>query len=105
MDFSVEDWYDVSYDPQLIPSEKHQMEWLASLSGSEFEITFTHELVLHHTIAIQNAERCVDHAPHGDFITLCEEIIKTQKAEIEQLWTWLCEWYDRCRGKYEEGYG
>jgi uncharacterized protein (DUF305 family) len=101
----VESWYDISYEPQLTPTEMHQMEHLASLSGSEFEITFMHELVLHHTIAIQNAERCVDRAHHGDLITLCEEIIKTQQAEIEQLQTWLCEWYNRCRGKHEEGHG
>jgi uncharacterized protein (DUF305 family) len=61
-----------------------------------------HELVLHHTIAIQNAERCVDRAHDGDLITICEEIIKTQKAEIEQLRTWLCKWYDRCRGNMKK---
>ena len=100
----LETWYDVRYEPQLTPSEMHQMEHLASLNGSEFEITFMQEMVLHHTIAIQNAERCVDRAHHGELVTLCEEIIKTQQAEIEQLQTWLCEWYDRCQGK-EEGHG
>jgi uncharacterized protein (DUF305 family) len=100
----LEDWYGVRYEPQLTPSEMHQMEHLTSLSGSKFEITLMRELVLHHTIAIQNAERCVDRAHHGDLRTLCEEIIKTQQAEIEQLQTWLCEWYDWCHRKHEEGH-
>jgi uncharacterized protein (DUF305 family) len=98
----LEGWYSVSYEPQMSPGEIRQMERLASLSGSEFEIKFMQDMAQHHKIAIQNAERCVNRTYHDDLMNLCEGIIGTQESEIEEMRTWLCEWYDRCRGKKVE---
>lgn len=95
----LEDWYAVSYEPEMSQGEMRQMEKLAALSGAEFEIRFMEMLLRHHQKAITEAEKCVDRAYHGELGGLCEGIIETQSAEIAQLETWLCQLYGRCRGR------
>jgi uncharacterized protein (DUF305 family) len=96
----LQDWYDISYQPK-ISSEGVQMAVdLAKLDGAEFEITFMEMLIHHHKQAIREAETCLDQAYHEELLMLCEHIIAAQKAEIEQLQTWLCEWYGRCKEEH-----
>ena len=92
----LEDWYGVSYEPEMTPGKMQQMERLAALDGEEFEITFMEEMIRHHETAIREAERCVERAYHEDLVNLCENIIETQSAEIAQMEAWLCEWYGIC---------
>jgi uncharacterized protein (DUF305 family) len=70
---------------------------LAMLDRAEFEVAFMELLIHHHEQAIREAETCLDQAYHEDLLTLCEQIIAAQQAEIEQLQTWLCAWYGRCK--------
>lgn len=95
----LEDWYSVSYEPEMTPGEMRQMEKLDALAGAEFEIRFMEMLIRHHRMAITEAEKCVDRAYHGELRDLCQGIIEAQSAEIAQLETWLCQWYGRCRGR------
>ena len=44
-------------------------------------------------MAIMTAEICVDKAVHAELRTMCEDIIATQQAEIEQMQMWLQQWY------------
>lgn len=94
----LEQWYGVSYQPQMKPGEMRMMERLASLSGAEFEVAFMQMMIRHHEQAIREAEQCLRRASHPELRTLCQNIIATQGAEIEQMQAWLCEWYDICRG-------
>jgi uncharacterized protein (DUF305 family) len=80
------------------PGAMRMMEKLASLSGAEFEIEFMQMMIKHHLAAIREASKCVERAYHDELRELCEDIITTQAAEIEQMRTWLCEWYGVCRG-------
>jgi uncharacterized protein (DUF305 family) len=93
----LQDWYGITYEPQMTKQEMREMEHLASLYGAEFEIAFMEMMIRHHMGAIREASKCVDRVEHEELRTLCENIITTQAAEIEQMRTWLCEWYGECR--------
>lgn len=94
----LRDWYGVSYEPRMTRSDERMLASLASLSGAQFEIEFMQMLIEHHERAIREAEDCLQRAYHRQLRGLCENIIEAQSAEIEQLQTWLCEWYDLCEG-------
>jgi uncharacterized protein (DUF305 family) len=93
----LQDWYSVSYAPEMTNGEMQQMAKLQELSGAEFEIAFMEMMIRHHRQAIREAERCMDRAYHGELVTLCQNIIEAQSAEIQQMQTWLCEWYGICK--------
>lgn len=89
------DWYGVDHMPhEMSPG---QMEKLAALSGEEFEIAFMRMMIRHHRQAVVEAEQCVNRAYHAELVALCENISVTQTTEIEQMQTWLCDWYGICR--------
>ena len=92
----LQEWYGISYEPRMTRGMQKQVDRLAALSGAEFEIAFMEMMIEHHAKAIREAERCVDRAYHPELEELCEDIIATQSAEIEQMQAWLCEWYGRC---------
>ncbi len=92
------DWYGVDHMPhEMNPGQMRQMEKLAELSGEDFEIAFMRMMIRHHRQAVVEAEQCVDRAYHTELVELCQGIIETQSAEIEQMQTWLCGWYGICR--------
>lgn len=93
----LQDWYGITYEPQMTKQEMREMEQLASLYGAEFEIAFMEMMIRHHMGAIREASKCVDRVEHEELRTLCENIITTQAAEIEQMRTWLCQWYQQCK--------
>lgn len=92
----LEEWYGVSYEPQMKQGEEKKMEQLASLSGSDFEIEFMQMMIRHHEKAIREGLRCMNRAYHAELKSLCENIVATQSEEIELMEQWLCEWYGMC---------
>ena len=54
-------------------------------------------MIRHHRAAVREGERCQERASHEELIALCHNIVTTQSAEIEQMQTWLCQCYGRCR--------
>ena len=90
-------WYGITYSPQIKPGDMRMMERLASLSGAEFEIEFMEMMIKHHLKAIREASKCVERVYHEELREMCENIITSQAAEIEQMRTWLCQWYGICR--------
>lgn len=93
----LSDWYGISYEPEMKPGEMKMLERFASLEGSEFEIEFMQMMIKHHSQAVKEGEKCLRKAYHIDLLNMCEDIIETQSAEIEQMQTWLCEWYGICQ--------
>jgi uncharacterized protein (DUF305 family) len=93
----LHDWYGVSHEPEMTPADMQELEMLASLAGADFEIEFMRSMIRHHEKAITEAEGCLDHASHDELLGLCADIIATQSAEVEQMQSWLCHWYGRCR--------
>ena len=95
----LQDWYGVSYAPEVKMDGMHR---LMKLEGEEFEIAFMEMMIRHHRQAIKEGETCLDRGYHPELLGLCQNIIETQSAEIEQMQAWLCEWYGICRN-YSEG--
>ena len=93
----LQQWYDISHEPEMKPGDEKMMERLASLSGAEFEIAFMEMMITHHEKAIKEGRHCLEKAYHAELRSLCESIIRTQSGEIAQMQTWLCQWYDQCR--------
>lgn len=90
-------WYSQFSVPSLTSGEIHQVAQLASLRGGEFEMAFMQQMSMHHEMAIEMAQTCVAQAYHGDLVNLCQNVITAQQDEIQQMQTWLCDWYGICK--------
>lgn len=95
----LQDWYGISYEPQMSEGDMRSMERLENFSGAEYEIRFMQSMIRHHWAAIREAEDCLGNAEHPELIELCSNIKEVQLAEIGQLQTWLEQWYDRNGGR------
>lgn len=91
------DWYGISYEPRMKPGDQRQMDKLASLNGAAFEIAFMEEMIRHHRMAIMEARMALRRAYHEELKQLAQTIIVTQSAEIQEMQTWLCQWFNRCK--------
>jgi uncharacterized protein (DUF305 family) len=92
-------WYGILYEPQMDSEDMHEIEMLADLAGMHFEMMFLEMMIAHHGDAVKAAGPCTVGAQHDELVDLCEAIQAVQINEIEQMQTWLCEWYDMCAGK------
>jgi uncharacterized protein (DUF305 family) len=94
----LQDWYGMAYEPQMPPGHHQSMhQRVMRMSPQEFEIWFMRTMIRHHEGAIREAEVCLDRADHPELLSLCQNIIVTQRAEIQQMQAWLCDWYGLCR--------
>lgn len=96
------DWYGVDHEPTMTTGDMRSMKRLERLDGADFEIAFMKSMTRHHWKAVTEANKCVDTADHDQLVSMCQDIIAAQLAEIDQMRTWLCEWYDRCGGRPTE---
>jgi len=62
-------------------------------SAANFEVRFMTGMIDHHQMAIEMATICLDKAVHPELRTMCEQIIAAQSAEIQEMQTWLQDWY------------
>ena len=90
----LQDWYGISYEPEV--KMTGQMKRLMSMSGAMFEIEFMQMMIRHHAKAVKEGEHCLDKAYHPELKQLCQNIIVSQTAEIRQMQAWLCQWYSIC---------
>lgn len=93
----LDDWYRISYEPEVAPSMQHTLDRLSAMSPEEFEIHFMQMMVRHHWKAVIEGEHCVDRASHPELLQTCGDIVTAQSEEIATMQTWLCEWYARCQ--------
>lgn len=92
-------WYGVEHEPTMSTGDVRSMKKLERLEGADFEIAFMKSMSRHHWKAVAEAEKCVETAYHDELVSMCEDIIAAQLAEIDQMQNWLCQWYDRCEGR------
>lgn len=93
----LQTWYGISYASEMNAGEEHMVDRMAAMSGAEFEMMFLEMMIRHHEDAIADAKAILDKASHQELITLARNIITSQQAEVEQMRTWLCDWYGTCR--------
>jgi uncharacterized protein (DUF305 family) len=92
----LQNWYGVSYAPEMTNGAMQRMERLSELPPEEFEVAFMKMMIRHHWKAVVRASGCLERAYHPELIAMCEEIVLAQVREIEIMRTWLCQWYGLC---------
>ena len=58
------------------------------------EVRFLEGMIDHHQMALDMANDCLAKATTESVLTLCQNIIEAQTAEIEQMQAWLLAWYN-----------
>jgi uncharacterized protein (DUF305 family) len=58
------------------------------------EIRFLEGMIDHHQMALDMAADCVAKATTASVVTVCENVIAAQSAEIELMQGWLLDWYN-----------
>lgn len=92
----LDTWYGVTYTPDMAQGHHNMMGHMAGMSAEAFEVTFLKMMIRHHWGAVVTASTCIDRASHEELVGVCEDIVIAQSAEIEQMRTWLCDWYGLC---------
>lgn len=57
------------------------------------EVRFMTDMIDHHQMAVTMSEKLLKEAEHEELKELCENIITSQRGEIEQMQSWLKDWY------------
>lgn len=90
----LQSWYQITKEPMMMAEGEQMMNQLNAASGDEFDKMFMQMMIEHHTTAIQEATPCVQRAEHQELKDLCQNIITSQQQEIQQMQTWLAQWYN-----------
>jgi uncharacterized protein (DUF305 family) len=62
-------------------------------AAAHFEVKFMTDMIDHHMMAVMMSQHCVEKAVREELRTMCQEIIAAQTKEIQQMQTWLKDWY------------
>lgn len=88
----LEQWYpeqdhEIAYQPM--------MRDLEGLAPDEVERAFVEDMIVHHMMAVHDARQLLMRglAEHEEVAVLAREIITEQMREIQQLQSWLRDWY------------
>lgn len=77
----------------VMPDMDARMEALMRLSGPAFDIEFMSAMSDHHAMAISMAVPVLINGHHADLVRMAERVVIAQGEEIQQMDTWLDEWY------------
>jgi len=61
--------------------------------GQRAELRFLEGMIDHHQMALDMANDCLANASDGTLLTICQNIIDAQSAEIATMQGWLRDWY------------
>ncbi|MFH9821465.1 DUF305 domain-containing protein [Streptomyces sp. NPDC017230] len=81
---------------QPMPTEPVAYEFgetLAKLQGKQLETAFLAEIIPHHRGAIEMAQLELERGVDADIRTHAENVIASQKHQVEQFTRWLRQWY------------
>jgi uncharacterized protein (DUF305 family) len=100
----LEEWYPqrsgrADYQPMMRPTR--------GLSSDRADRAFLEDMIMHHRMAIMMAYRLLrgNYSDRPEVQRFAEGIIETQNREIEQMETWLEEWYGVSLGGHMMGPG
>jgi uncharacterized protein (DUF305 family) len=82
-----------SDQPMTEMSMGMSMDMLSGLEGGAFEQSFLSMMRQHHQMAIDMANWILERTQNEDIRGAAEKDIDAQQAEIEQIDSWLQEWY------------
>lgn len=91
-----EEWYPQAPDPASgMGMNGDEMLHDMSRSRADMDRMFLEMMIPHHEAAIAMAEQALDQAEHQELVTLAQNIITTQRAEIEEMQGYLRDWYSQ----------
>jgi uncharacterized protein (DUF305 family) len=64
-------------------------------ADSAYDLRFIELMIPHHQGAIDMAKDALGKAKHPELKQMCEDIIKSQTAEIEKMKQWQSAWYGK----------
>lgn len=79
-------------DPAKKAEMDRMMSELEAADGAAFDQAFLRNMIKHHGEGIQMAEAILQKDIHNETRKLAEDIVTTQKAEIETMRAWQSEW-------------
>lgn len=80
--------------PQASTDEHSQMDHnQMETSDAPFDAQFIDGMIVHHQGAIDMSEQVLAEGEHPELLSLAEEIISAQQAEIKQMQSWRADWY------------
>jgi uncharacterized protein (DUF305 family) len=69
------------------------MDMLSGLEGEAFELSFLTMMRQHHQMAIDMSSWILERTENDDIRGAAQKVVDEQQAEIEQIDSWLQEWY------------
>ena len=78
----------------MSPKCMGEMHGHMKMDLAQFEEWFMKRMISHRARAIMEAEDCIEEAYHSELISMFQNIIVTQRQDIDTMQTWLCEWYE-----------
>jgi uncharacterized protein (DUF305 family) len=78
-----------------MPMSMSSNDMLSGLEGPDLETAFLSMMIEHHQGALDMANWILERTQNADIKAAAEAIIAAQKPEIEQMTTWLQDWYNQ----------
>ena len=81
--------------PGMAMSEMDMTSQLSGLEGEAFEVGFMSMMIAHHQSATEMAQWILERSDDTRIAEAAQKIIDEQATEIDQMTTWLQDWYDQ----------
>lgn len=75
----LRDWYGIEFEPKLSGGGMNRLD---RATGEEFDIMVSEMFIDHHLQQIRMSSDCLVRAEHPELLSLCEQMIASQAAEI-----------------------
>lgn len=62
-------------------------------ASAPYDLQFIDTMITHHQGAIDMAKPCAANAQHAEIKTLCANIVRDQKKEIDEMKSWRDKWF------------
>lgn len=73
------EWYGIAFEPKLSGGGMNRLE---RATGEEFDVLVSEMFIDHHLRQIKMSDDCLVRAEHSELLTMCQEMIASQSAEI-----------------------
>lgn len=89
------------YEDELIDEDGAMMHAMDEMmlgfrgkTGEAYEEAFLRGMIVHHIGAISMAEELLEQTDRPELVKLANDIIDSQSNEVEQMRSWLGEWFN-----------
>jgi uncharacterized protein (DUF305 family) len=83
----------IDRDGAMMHAMDEMMLGFRGLEGAAYEEMFLRSMIVHHLGAIAMAEQLLEQTDRPELITLANNIIRSQSAEVQQMKGWLQTWF------------